>query len=327
MADPSAPAKAPWSVHAGLLGVAVLWGASWPAGRVLALSMPPMTSAAWRFLLAVVVLALWLSLRGGWPRLSRRQWAGLVLGGAVGVAAWAMLFMLALQRVEASRAAIVVTTNPVFTTVLAAWIFKERFNAGVALGLALAVGGAVLVLSKGDLSGLIAGGFGAGEWLLLGCIASWTSYTLIGRALTGPPSALPRYGAGASERPGTPATGIDSLAATTLSMIVGTVILWAVALVVDGPASMAHTARTLTPGVWALLVLMSLGATVLSYAWFNRGIAVLGAGTAAGYINLVPVFGVALSALTLGEKVDAWLAIGGVLTVAGLVVSHRARRG
>jgi drug/metabolite transporter (DMT)-like permease len=122
-------------------------------------------------------------------------------------------------------------------------------------------------------------------------------------------------------------TGIDSLAATTLSMIVGTVILWAVALTVDGPASMAQTARTLTPLVWWVLVLMGLGATVLAYAWFNRGIAVLGAGTAAGYINLVPIFGVGLSALTLGEQVDASLAVGGLLTVAGLVVSQRARRG
>jgi drug/metabolite transporter (DMT)-like permease len=190
--------------------------------------------------------------------------------------------------------------------VLAAWLFKERFNAGVALGLALAVSGAVIVLSKGNLAGLVSGGFGIGEWLLLGCIASWTSYTLIGRALM---------------------TGIDSLAATTVSMIVGTVLLWAVALTVEGPASMVQTARTLTPLVWWVLVLMSLGATVLAYAWFNRGIAVLGAGTAVGYINLVPIFGVGLSALTLGERVDASLAIGSLLTVAGLVVSQRARRG
>lgn len=295
-----------WKVHAGLLGTAVLWGASWPAGRLLALSMPPITSAAWRFLIAAVVLSIWLSFRRGWPRLSGRQWAGLVLGGVVGVAAWAVLFMLALQRVEASRAAVVVTTNPVFTTVLAAWLFKERFNAGIALGLALAVGGAVLVLSKGNLIAMFSGGFGIGEWLLLGCIASWTSYTLIGRALM---------------------RGIDSLAATTLSMLVGTALLWVVALMVEGPASMVQTARTLSPGVWAVLVLMSLGATVLAYAWFNRGIAVLGAGTAVGYINLVPIFGVALSAWTLGERLDTWLAMGGLLTVSGLVLSHRARRG
>ena len=79
--------------------------------------------------------------------------------------------------------------------------------------------------------------------------------------------------------------------------------------------------------MWAVLVLMSLGATVLAYAWFNRGIAVLGAGTAVGYINLVPIFGVTLSAWTLGERLDTWLAMGGVLTVTGLVLSHRARRG
>lgn len=296
----------PWHIHAYLMGMVLLWGASWPAGRALAQAMPAFTSASWRFAIASAVLVPWLLIARGWPRLSRRQWAGLVLGGVVGVFIYAACFMLALQRVEASRAAMVVTTNPVITTVLAAWLFKERFNARIAIGLVLAVVGAAVVLSKGNVATLVGGGIGVGEWLLLACAAAWSAYTLIGKALM---------------------KGVDSLAATAITSLVGTVLLMATALVVDGPASMLHTASTLSAGLWATMLFLSLGSTVLAYAWYNRGIAVLGAGTAASYISLVPVFGVALSALTLGERLDASLALGGVLAVVGLTLANWGRRG
>lgn len=293
-------------VHAGLLGMALMWGASWPAGRVLALAMPPLAGSAWRFSIAIVLLLAWLRWRHGrWPSLSRRQWAGLALAGAVGVFGYSAFFMLALQRVEASRAAVVVTTNPVLTTLLAAWLFKERFNALVGAGLALAVAGAVTVLTRGEPSRLLQGGVGAGEWLLLGCVASWSAYSLMGKRLM---------------------AGIDPLTAATVSAAIGGVLLWAAALAFEGPAAVRGSIASLDAAGWAALLFLAVGATVLSYAWFYRGIAVLGAGAATSYISLVPVFGVASSVLLLGEPVDASLALGGVLALAGVVIANGARR-
>ena len=39
-----------YSVHLKLLGMAVLWGASWPMGRMLGQSLPPLTGVAHRVL-------------------------------------------------------------------------------------------------------------------------------------------------------------------------------------------------------------------------------------------------------------------------------------
>lgn len=293
-------------VHARLLGMALLWGASWPAGRTLALAMPPLAGSAWRFSIAVVLLLAWLRWQlGGWPRLTRRQWAGLAIAGTVGVFAYSAFFMLALQRVEASRAAVVVTTNPVFTTLLAAWLFKERFNLRIALGLALAVAGAAIVLTQGAPRKLLAGDIGTGEWLLLGCVASWSAYSLMGKRLM---------------------AGIDSLVATVVTAAIGALLLWAAALAFEGPALVARSIATLSWPGWVSIVFLAVGATVLAYAWFYRGIAVLGAGTASSYISLVPVFGVASSVLLLGEPLDASLLAGGALAIAGVVVANRARQ-
>ncbi|MFW9327030.1 LLM class flavin-dependent oxidoreductase, partial [Glaesserella parasuis] len=51
--------------HLRLVGMALLWGASWPAGRVVAQNMPPLAAASLRFLLAAAVLARTERLRVG----------------------------------------------------------------------------------------------------------------------------------------------------------------------------------------------------------------------------------------------------------------------
>jgi drug/metabolite transporter (DMT)-like permease len=294
------------AVHLRLLGMALLWGASWPAGRTLALAMPPLSGSAWRFTLAAVLLVVWAAWRQReWPRLTRQQWLGLALAGAIGVAGYAVFFMMALQRVEASRAAVVVTTNPVFTTLLAAWLFKETFNARIALGMLCALVGAATVLTHGAPWRLFTGGVGVGEWLLVGCIATWVGYTLIARALLG---------------------GIDSLTATAITSVIGTALLWAVALSMDGVPVVTSSISALSAAGWTSMVFLAVGSTVLAYAWYFRGVAELGAGTAASYISLVPVFGVASSVLVLGESLDASLLTGGALAVAGVVLTNRARR-
>ena len=108
-------------VHLGLCGMTLLWGLSWPAGRAIAQSLPLLSSSAWRFSLAALVLLAWARLRHGrWPELSGRQLAGLCAAGAVGVFGYTVFFMYGMSHVEASRAAVVVTTNPVFVTLAAA---------------------------------------------------------------------------------------------------------------------------------------------------------------------------------------------------------------
>lgn len=309
-ADPLNARRTPAAagVHLKLLGMAVLWGASWPAGRVLAQALPPLTGGAWRFALALLLFALWWRLaRRGWAplaALSRRQWLGLAAAGGVGVFGYTACFMWGLQHVPASRAALIVTVNPVFTTLIAAWLFGERLNARIGLGMALAVLGATTVLTKGEPWRLFDGALGLGEWLLLGCVACWVGYTLMGRRLL---------------------AGIDTLTTTTVTATAGTALLFGAAFVVEGPAGLAAPLQA-SAAVWAAMLFLAAGATVLAYAWYFDGVAALGAGGAAAYISLVPVFGVASSTLLLDEPLQASLLVGGALAVAGMVVMNRARR-
>lgn len=282
--------------------MAVLWGASWPAGKILAQAATPMVASAWRFSLAVAALLVWLAVvNRGLPRLSFKQGVGMVLGGALGVFAYAYFFMSGLQTVPAARASLVVTMNPVITTLMAALIFGERFNSRIALGMVCAFVGGIVVLTHGEPWKLFAGELGKGELILLGCVLTWSSYTLLGKKLL---------------------QGVPALTATAYTSCAGLILLWAAAWIMEP----AQSPWVQSGEVLGAVAFLGLGATVLSYVWYFKGIERLGAGTAASYISLVPVFGVLGSVLYLKEAIDWSLLVGGGLAVAGVVMMNRARQ-
>lgn len=294
--------------HLRLLGMAVIWGASWPWGRIVAQTMPPLTAAALRFLLAGSALTVWLlyANRGVAPlkRLSGGQWLGLTAAAASGICAYAVFFMYGLQSVAAGRASVVVALNPVLTLLLAAWLFRERLNAGILLGMLLAVSGALTAITKGDPLQVFRGGIGMGEMLLFGCVASWSAYTLIGRKML---------------------KGIDALTATTVATVLGSLMLLLAASQIEGVAGWRQVLAAPLSG-WFSVAALAFGATTLAYSWYFSGVQRLGVGVAAAYIVLVPIFGILSSALLLGEPLHASLAWGGLLAAGGMMLMNVARR-
>lgn len=297
----------PFIAHLKLFGMAAVWGASWPWGRMVAQAMPPLTAAGLRFVMASAVLLIWLWRRGGLAELGRwrpQRWCVMFITAAIGVFGYAVCFMLGLQYVPAGKATLIITLNPALTLLLAAWLFRERLSGVIVLGMLLAIIGSFVVITHGEPWHVLDEGLGKGQLLLLGCVVCWSIYTLIGRRLL---------------------RGVDALAATAVTATLGALMLSATGFLVEGPAGIA-TIPHAPPQAWAALFALAFIATSIAYAWYFAGIQTLGAGTAAGYITLVPVFGVLFSALWLGEVIDASVGGGGVLAIAGMVVMQHGRR-
>lgn len=292
--------------HLRLVGMAVLWGASWPAGRIIAQSMPPLAGACLRFVLAAMVLLPWMYWSGGFAQLknwSCQRWLGMAAAGATGVFGYAAFFLSGLQHLPAGKAALVITLNPVMTLLLAVWLFKERLNTTIGAGMLLAVVGAVVVISHGDPLALLHGAVGVGELLILGCVVCWVLYTLIGRWML---------------------TGVDALSTTAVTSTIGALLLLVGSLVVEGSSglmSAVHSDGT----AWTALLFLAFGATALAYAWYFDGVKALGAGAASGYITLVPLFGVLISSLLLGESIDTPMLLGGAMAIVGTGVMSWGR--
>ncbi|VTM24473.1 Probable amino-acid metabolite efflux pump [Stutzerimonas stutzeri] len=296
----------PLRIHLQLLGMAILWGASWPWGRVVAQAMPTFVASSMRFFIAIIPLVIWLYAANRFryaKKLRPNQWLGLFLTALLGVFGYSTFFIWGLKYVPAGQATVIVATNPVFTTIFAIWLFKEKWNKWVANGMAIAVAGSLLAMTKGEPAQMLTN-FGFGQLLLLGALVCWVAYTLLARKVL---------------------VGIDSLTATTISSIFGFLLLFIGALIAENWQDWAIV-FTLDQSTWFSLLGLALGATVLAYAWYFDGVKYLGAGNAAAYIILVPILGILFSAIWLNEQVDSSLLIGGTLAVSGLGIMHWGRR-
>ena len=296
----------PLRIHLQLLGMAILWGASWPWGRVVAQAMPTFVASSMRFFIAIIPLVIWLYAANRFryaKKLRPNQWLGLFLTALLGVFGYSTFFIWGLKYVPAGQATVIVATNPVFTTIFAIWLFKEKWNKWVANGMAIAVAGSLLAMTKGEPTQMLTN-FGFGQLLLLGALVCWVAYTLLARKVL---------------------VGIDSLTATTISSIFGFLLLFIGALIAESWQDWAIV-FTLDQSTWFSLLGLALGATVLAYAWYFDGVKYLGAGNAAAYIILVPILGILFSAIWLNEQVDSSLLIGGTLAVSGLGIMHWGRR-
>ena len=291
----------PASIFAKLVLVALAWGGTFIGVRVLATSMAPSNAAVWRYVIAsAVLLVLVFAREGGLPRLNRTQWLGVTLLGVTGVAAFNFLFMLGMQTVPASRGSLVVALNPAATLVGAALFLHERLTRNKILGIAIALFGVSVVLGHGDPRHLLDGGIGRGEAALFGCVLAWAGYTLLGKRIL---------------------TGLTPLAATTYAALIGTVLLAIVALSLG-----SLRVPELSWRVALAFAFVGIVGTALAFVWFYEGVRAIGPARSAVFINLVPVFAIALGVLLLGEPLEWSMLAGGAIVVAGIYLINRPER-
>jgi len=287
-------------LYAKLVAMAFLWSGVFPAVRIVLREMGIFGSVFVRFFAAALVLLSLLRLREGrWPRLAPRE-AGLVVAlGLLGIALYNTLFTVGLGYVEASRAALIVPTNPAFTALFAALLLGERLNPLRAAGVALSVGGALWVLARGEVHAVLALGLGPGELALVACIFVWSAYTLLGRVAL---------------------ATVSPLALNAYSMLAAVVVLAPAAAWERAPLAAAGA------GAWLAMAYLVVGGTVLPFLWYAEGVRALGAARAAQFINLVPPFAVAQAVLVFGEPWTPALGVGLALVAGGLYLTNRPRR-
>ena len=165
-----------------MLTVALFWGTTWVAGRIAVGEVSPLAAASWRFLLAAIVLGALLLQKEGWPRWSRQDLLGIFGLGVSGIFLYNLCFLYGLQHIEAGRGALVVALTPVAIAVADVLFFGAAMTLKRGAGIAIALAGCLLVVTRGKVE-LLIGGVGVGELLILGCVVLWTVYTFIGRSV------------------------------------------------------------------------------------------------------------------------------------------------
>lgn len=279
-----------------LLALATLfWAGNFTVGELAVRSVDPLSLTWLRWVLASVPLLVVAHLveRPDWRTVARR-WPSLLALGVAGMAGYPMLLYASLERTSAVSSSVINAINPAVMVVLAVLVGQGRAGrrgwAGVALGLL----GVLLVLSRGDLSVLLALRLNSGDLIMLVAVVVWSAYTLGSRRL-----------------------GLPALSATALQVALAAVVLTPFAL--GAGVRLPPDA----PTWWAvayIVVFPSIGA----YLCWNHAVPRVTAGTAGTSMNLVTVF-VMVMATLLGRPPSVVQVLGAALVVGGVLLTTGRR--
>jgi drug/metabolite transporter (DMT)-like permease len=271
-----------------------LWGASFLAIRVVVASVPPLLAAAFRFLLAGVVLFLWALMRGSsFPKL--QEWRSATLLG-VGMFAldYGPLFW-AEQRVASGIAAVIAALIPVWVAIFE-WTRSARtMSPRLLLGTVCGLGGVValsLTPQQGPVRHIELLPLAA---LLVGTFA-WAFGTIWSQRLPLPKS-----------KP----------MAASIQMMLGGVALSVVSLAV-GDLHSFQPSHVTGRAIFSMFYLI-LGASILAFTAYVWLLGHEPPTRVASYAYVNPVIAVMLGWSLGGERLSMQMFLGMLLVLAGVV--------
>lgn len=249
----------------------------------------------------VSVLLFWLLFifKPGNNRIAKKDIGRFILCAITGVAINQLLFLKGLSLTYSIHASLLMLTTPILIVIIAAWILKERLSLTRFTGLALGVGGAlVLVLGK-DNSGE-GGNVVLGDLLIIINAVSYTFYFILVKPL------MLRYN---------PIMIIRWI--FTIGLILVLPFGWT-------EFSQIHWEQFNMIDT-ACMILVVFAGTFLAYLFNAFGIKMLGASVAGFYIYTQPLFAAAIAMIFLHEELSLYKGIAALLIFTGVYLTNKPK--
>ncbi len=293
------------SVHVAyvmLVTVMMLWASGVIVAKSVAELVPPIGFSFWRWLCAVSLLTP-LAARQAllhWSYIRTRAVQFLLLG--LFMAGGSTLLVAAVQHTTATNVGLVSAAQPMITVVIAWLVLRERVSYGQQIGIAAAAMGIVVMVARMDMAVIVGLAFNPGDLLVLLAVVFYALYSInLHRWIAGLPPLLTMY----------------------LTAIGGMLVLLPFYVV---ESFTVQTFQWSAPVVAGLLF-MALIPTMLATTMWNISVGVVGPGRASVFINLLPIFATLMAVGLLGEHLQLYHLVGGVLVCAGITLVVRLQPG
>lgn len=275
---------------ARLLVLGALWGGSYLLMRVSVPHLGAEWVAEGRTLAGGAVLAAFIVLTRRSFGL-RRHWRGYLVVGIFGVALPFWLIGTAVRTIDASTAAILNTTSPIFSAIVASVWIRDRLTVEKTAGIALSIAGIAILVgwTPKPMSGAE----------LLACALS-----LVACACYGWTSVFTKVHLREA-----PSSALSALSCLVAAGLLAPFTPWS-ALAAPVPAS-----------AWASVIALGVFSTGAAFLLYYRLIADLGPVKALMVTLLIPVFGIFWGVLLLGEPVTPGRLAGCAVVLVGCALA------
>lgn len=291
-----------WLALVCLVVGALSWAGSSVAGRAASGSIPPFSLSFIRWGL-VAILFLLVSWRETWAQRKAilRQWPLLSAFGFFGVVGFTVPYYVGLQFTVAVNASLMNASGTLWIVSTAFLMTGALISRKQALGVVLGFCGTVTIVFRADITALADFSVNIGDVMVLVAFFSWAVYTVMLRWKPADIGEMPFLAA-----------------MTTLG-----VVMMAPLYAVDLWQGKSFEANADNIGILTYAVIFP---SFLSYILWNRAVPVVGTSVAGMAQYLIPIFGVTLSVLILGESIETYHIAGMAVIFTGVWLVTSGKR-
>lgn len=286
-----------------LIFATLFWGGNFVFGRAIITDLPPASLAFLRWCIAFLLFYIikGFRLKHHWV-IIRNHLFIIFLMSLTGIAGYSVLIYLALHYTTSINASLMNTLAPIMIYILSIIFLKEKVTLYLILGLALSLIGVLFIINNGSLLWDFNFSVNIGDLLVLLAVLLWAIYSIITNQFS---------------------NRLPSQSTFLISILLGIIILF--------PFFIYELFLTPFEITWSLISISAIlytgiFASVLAYLFWNFGIKNLGAAYAGVYMNLIPVFASLFATVFIGESLNFYHIIGGILVVSGIQVTKYKRK-
>lgn len=273
----------------------LIWSANTVVSKLAAGAIAPAEISFYRWLLAALLftpltlgplLRNWAAVR---PQLGRTFVLGLL-----GMVIYQSLAYYAAYLTTATHMGIIGSLTPMMVLALSISLLGQRLTLGAVLGSLLSIMGVVVVVSNGDLAAPLKGGANWGDGLMLLAMLAYAIYVIL----------LKRW-----HMPDVP-----KMQLLYLQILASVVLLLPLYLSTPRVGLSMHNLP--------LVGFAGIGASMVAPLLWMYAVARIGPSRASMFFNLTPLLTALIAAAVLGESLVIYHAVGGLLTVAGVLMAE-----
>ncbi|WP_288393107.1 DMT family transporter [uncultured Herbaspirillum sp.] len=276
------------------LGAVLIWAGNTVISKMSAGVIAPEDISFYRWVLAAMLMSPFLA-RPTWAaRAQIRPHLGKILVLALlGMVLYQSLAYFAAATASATSMGIISSLMPLMTLVLSIKLLAEPPTVGTLAGGILSLFGLAVLIGRGHPLALFEQGVVAGDLLMLAATVAYGLYGVMLRRW-----ALP----------------LRTWQLLYLQVLMATLLLF--------PGFLLGHHSPITRANLPILLYAGIGASIISQFLWMRGVVHLGASRCAIFVNLMPIFTVIIAVLALGESLHGYHALGGSITLVGVMLAQ-----
>ena len=271
---------------------ALFWAGAFIAGKIAVSEIDPLTLTFIRFAVASICLVGILPFLKDKYKPDLKGVSNSFVLAVVGMVGYHLLFYQALRFTSSTSASIIAAMNPILTYLAVVVFLGGRKNGLKFTFVVISLMATILTLTNWKPLEIVSGGLGKGDVIMFAAVSLWVAYSLLLKKLT---------------------KGRNSIHSSFEIFFITAVVLLPF---VD--YSIIFNFNSLPQNVIISSIYMGIFPTVVGYMVQQMSTRAIGPENTNIFVNLVPVFTIAMAALILGEFIGTLQYISAFITILAI---------